>query len=1002
MRFANPIALLWLLLVPFIIVIGWPSHGYNRKREIFSLSVRLILCLSLILALAGLEIADRNRSTSLAVVFVLDVSDSMSAQALSAAQIYIQQALASLGPNDQSALIVFGKEALVEYRMSTRREFTGIKSIPITNHTDLSQAIYLGLALFPPTSASRMVILSDGAINIGNTSDALQIAKSAGVDIQVLPLKSEAGVEVLIRALDVPPRLRQGDQFDLEVTLESTQAGPAQLQAFIDDNLVYTGNIALKTGLQTISIPLTAQKQGFIAFQIRISAPGDTFYQNNRLSTFSQVSGPAKVLIVAPPSGEPLGVGDSTRPDEYTPLKNALEASGFLVEVVSPVMMPSELTLLANYASVVIVDVPARHFTRKQMTSLQIYVRELGGGLVAVGGPTSFGVGGYFRTPLEETLPVDMEIKDEQRRPSLVMIFIIDRSGSMSETSGGPTKLDLAKEAVIRSVELLNPNDQVGVIAFDDAASWVVPVAELGDGVGTKEKVSSIGIGGGTDIMAGVRAMAAIAPDLNAGVKHVILLTDGGADPTGIPELIKDLNARYGITLSTIGVGKDAAPFLPQLATVGGGRYHFAADPSSIPNIYAEETALATRAYIIEEEFYPAVLEDSSILEGIEGFPKAYGYVGTTAKETAQTILESPKEDPILATWRYGLGKSVAFTSDASGRWAKDWLGWKNFPAFWNQVVRYTMSENLPAALDVRVVNDLEQPVLVVDAASTTDSETISGPYLNHYTMYANILSPSGKSQNLQLDQVAPGRYVANFDPQEEGVFLIRINGNSPDPNQAGIGETAGWSMDYSPEYLTIDADPDRLARLALHSGGRIADSDPAKVFAHNLQSPGIYQPIWHFLLALAVFLLPVDIAIRRLALSRSDLHQAMQKLRALRQKKALKPLQRLERTETLSNLFSAKQKASRKPEGKSIEDPERAMPDRKVYPTGVPSDTQQTLSQKILDSVEQDMKESTSMSKGASGFDESKLADKPVAMESVRALLSKKRAQRQQHEKED
>jgi hypothetical protein len=189
---------------------------------------------------------------------------------------------------------------------------------------------------------------------------------------------------------------------------------------------------------------------------------------------------------------------------------------------------------------------------------------------------------------------------------------------------------------------------------------------------------------------------------------------------------------------------------------------------------------------------------------------------------------------------------------------------------------------------------------------------------------------------------------------------------------------------------------------LALHSGGRIADSDPAKVFAHNLQSPGIYQPIWHFLLALAVFLLPVDIAIRRLALSRSDLHQAMQKLRALRQKKALKPLQRLERTETLSNLFSAKQKASRKPEGKSIEDPERAMPDRKVYPTGVPSDTQQTLSQKILDSVEQDMKESTSMSKGASGFDESKLADKPVAMESVRALLSKKRAQRQQHEKED
>jgi len=877
MRFTFPLFISLLLLLPLIAVLGRPSRGFARRREIASLALRLFIVLCLIFSLAGLEIA--RAADELAVVFLIDVSDSMPDLAKAAAVDYVRQALAAMGADDQAAVIVFGGDALVERSMSPARELGPIASIPNTSQTDLSEAIRLALALYPPDAARRMVILSDGAATSGDALESARLAAATGVEIVSVPFVVQPGAEALITDVEAPARLRQGERFDLRLSVRATQAMRAGVRVLAGDEVVYQGATDLERGPsgQSFSIPLTAGEPGFVSYVIQIDPDRDGYYQNNELAAYSQIEGPPKVLLSAPPEGSPMTFGGEPRPDEFSSLLRALEAAGFVIDVARPGELPSELAGLAGYASLVLVDVPARDLNQRQMIAVQSYVRDLGGGLAVVGGPTSYGVGGYFRTPLEDTLPVEMQIKDEQRRPALAIVFIIDHSGSMSETSGGVTKLELAKEAAARSVELLFPTDRVGVIAFDDVASWVVPITDLSDPNRVLSAIGSIRSGGGTDILAGVQAMARVLPDDVASVKHVILLTDGGADPRGIPELVRRLHEENGITLTAVGVGRDAAPFLPQLAQLGGGRYHFAADPGAIPTIFTEETTLAARSYIVEETFFPKQQSASPILSGVTEAPPLHGYVAATAKDAAQTILVSGQDDPILAAWQYGLGKAVAFTSDASGRWARDWIGWDGFPIFWAQAVRYTIGDVSRSALEVRVEQEGEDARLIVDARSE------NGDYLNGYTLQANVVAPDGRVESIKVQQVAPGRYEAMFQPGDQGAYLIGVSAG-PSPSESGaagntLTGTAGWVLSYSPEYRNLESDPDALYRIAAATNGRVASDDPGEAFAHTLPTPNATRPVWQWLLALAALLLPFDVAVRRLAISRADVQRGWMRL---------------------------------------------------------------------------------------------------------------------------
>ena len=914
MALTTPLWLGLLALVPFFVWLGWPSRGPSRGRELFSLGVRLLIVVLLIVSLAGLE--TRSAGDRLAVIFLVDNSDSMSSLAKQVAQQMVREAIQNLAPTDQAGVVVFGGDALVERPLSYSRDLDAFTTKVTPIQTDLAEAIRLGLALLPADAARRLVILSDGQETTGDAFEAAQFAQASGAQIVVIPLVQTTGqADAQVSAVSAPAHLRQGEQFSLKVTVDSTVNQNADVRVWAGDAQAYSGQLSLRKGTNHFELPLTAGAPGFASYRVQISPASDAMYQNNEMATFAQIAGPPKVLLVKNPAPR-----DNV--DESKELMAALTASDMVVQVVTPIDLPSELTTLSEYGSVVLVDVPAGDLSPRQMTALQTYVRDLGGGLVAVGGPSSFGVGGYFRTPLEETLPVEMQIKDQKRRARLTIVFIIDKSGSMSETSGGATKVELAKEAVIRSIDLLSPMDKVGVIAFDEAASWVVPITLLDDPARVKNLVGTIRADGGTDIYAGVKAAAAVLPGDDSAIKHIILLTDGGADPTGIPETVTNMNKNYGITFSTVGVGSDAAAFLPDLAKAGNGLYHFANNPASIPTIFAEETTLATRAYIIEDEFFPQAAQPHPIIQGITSVPKLLGYIGTSAKAAAQTILVSDQQDPILAAWQYGLGKSVAWTSDATGRWAKNWVSWDQFARFWAQAVRYTISDNTANNAAVTVDRSGEK------ADVTVDLQSQAGDYLNGMALYSNVVGPDGLTQTVTLSQVAPGRYTGDFTPSAEGAYLLRVTGADParpgDP-QTTVAQTAGWVLSYSPEYQLASPDSNGLTpgsqllvRLAQVTGGYVLGSTSAgqlafpDLFKHDLKAPAQpARPVWPWLLTLAALLLPLDIAVRRLAVTRHDLRRAWQKLGAwLASRRPYLTPQPAARTEQLSSLLRAKGRA--------------------------------------------------------------------------------------------
>lgn len=858
--------LLWLLLLigPLLALALLAPRRLPAVRFWSSVVLRLLLFVLLVGALTGTQIV--RRVDELTTVFLVDSSDSVSPEDRTRAEAFIQSALSTMREGDKAAIVVFGDNALVERAPSTEQALRRLQSVPVTTRTNIGEAINLGLALLPADTQKRLVLLSDGGENAGDIFSVVALARARNVPIEVVSLSETTNDVVQVSELRAPSTVRKGQNIPLDVVVESSVATAARVRLRSNAGIIEEKQVELKVGRQTIPFSVQAESDGFARYAAEIEVDDDTRAQNNQAAALIDVQGEPRVLLVEGKSGEAAN------------LATALQAAQMNPTVIAPEAMPTNLAELGGYDAVALVNVAAGRLPTSAMKLLPSYVRELGRGLVMVGGDRGYGMGGYNKTPVETALPVNMEVKDKQRRPDVAIVFVIDKSGSMAAchcngpqrdgmNEGGVVKVDIAKEAVIQASALLQSEDQIGVVAFDDVPHWAVNVSKVPSLQEITEAIAPVQPDGQTNVRGGLLAAKEALEKSEAKVKHVILLTDGWSSAGQQTGIANELRAE-GITLSTVAAGGGSAPYLEELAEAGGGRYYPVVNMEDVPQIFVEETVKTIGSYIIEQQFVPTLAGDSPILRGLtdQGWPSLYGYNGTELKDTAQLILQSPEGDPVLAQWQYGLGRSVAWTSDLKGQWGTDLVRWQQFGTFAAQLVAWTVPRQAENELNAQTRIEGTQAIVTAEAKSQ------DGTPLPDAQVTATLVSPDGSSQALPLRQVGPGQFQATIPNPQTGSYLVQVNAqNQGQP----IGQQmVGLVVPYSPEYRQQQSNVALLERIAQETGGKPLET-PAAAFEHNLAAVQRAQEISLPLLLLALLLLPLDIGVRRLSLRRRDFAEA-------------------------------------------------------------------------------------------------------------------------------
>ncbi len=874
--FSDPVWLWLALPAVAIVAIGWlgASRTLPMGRRVVSLVIRLALVACLVLALAGARLA--LPSDRLSVVFLLDASASMLDATSEDLVAWARDSVREMPEGDTAGMVVFGGNALVDRLPSELDELSEPASEPVVGATDVAAAVRLAAAIVPAGSQQRIVLLSDGTDTSGEAEDAIAAASARGIRLDVVTPADESAAEVLVDAVDAAPGARVGETIDLTVRLRSTTTTDATLRLLADGATVATRQLELEPGVTSIPFAVTADEPGFHVFRAVIEATEDRFGQNNAADAYVLVTGEPQVLVAT---------DDAER---ATDLVSSLGVGSLEVTVVPSNGVPSSLATLAGYDAVVLDNVEASDLGDTTMASLQVYVRDLGKGLVMLGGRGSYGAGGYLDTPMEETLPVYMTVRDRERSPDVAMVAVVDKSGSMADChctgdsrdnanpSGtrGFEKVDIAREAILRAAEAMAPTDQLGVVTFDQNAHWAVRTAPidfgaLGNGLGFPAD-------GNTNIYAGLKAAYDDLIENPATLRHIILITDGWSTHGAYDDLLEDMQAA-GITLSTIGTGGGSAGLLERLAEEAGGRYYDAADATTIPDIFLRETIRTAGEQIVEEAFQPIPSASSEILDGLDAgrLPQLLGYNATTAKGSATVSLLTGREDPLLAQWQYGLGRAVAWTSDTRQQWATSWIGTPEFGTLTAQLVAWTLPPQDAEGIDVRF-SPGEDGELNVEVTSFDDA---AGPR-NFYRTVLRLVSPDLEPTQTILEQVGPGRYAGSVRADGQGAYLVRVAQTIEDETGTdAASRTLGIVSPAAEEYRRLGIDADALASYAAAGRGRElplnAEAAENAVWTHDIKASAFPTPIWPWLLLLAILLVPLDVGVRRVALSRADFRRA-------------------------------------------------------------------------------------------------------------------------------
>ena len=859
MEITRPFLLLLLLLLPVL------YYGYRRSlvdlsrtQRIISLCIRIIIVLLLILGVADLQYLKTD--DKLTVMFLTDISDSISEEGLTKSTEFLNEALSSQDGNQQVGIIAFTDQAEIlkgpenDEGTKTSGELTLVDTKQkwldadeeAGDTTNIAQAIETAWSVFPSNANKRIVLISDGIETKGDAVHTGLRGKDFGIQIDTVPIYPSDEPEVMVQRIDAPAQVKQGAPFNLEVIIHSNHEDLAEVRLSKNKFEAAKQEVRLVEGENRVVFTESSEESGTLTYDVICRSTQDTRYDNNRAFGIVSVSGKPKILLI----------DENESQTRY--LSRVLEDAKIRVDVRNGLGVPNELADLQNYELVMFSDVPANRLNDKQMELIRTYVQDLGGGFMMLGSENSFGLGGYYKTPIEEVLPVRTDTEKKKENPSLAMVLVIDKSGSM-----GGIKIELAKEAARATVELLGPRDKIGVIAFDGSPFWITEMHDASDKAFISNQVGSIQASGGTNLYPALQQAYFALTETTAKLKHVIVLSDGHSQPGDWYGIANSMHSER-ITISTVGIGSGAdMNMLGDLAKWGGGREYFTQDPYNVPQIFAKETVTASKSAIIDQPFIPQRIKPTQVLSGIDLdlAPFLLGYVATQPRATAEIFLVSDRGDPVLASWQYGLGKVVAFTSDAKARWASDWLEWPGYGKFWTQLVRDTMRKTTLSNFQAEITKDKGVAHLAIDALSE------NGDFLNELDSDISLIGPDLKKKDLAISQTAPGKYELEFPTKEIGPYFLNIM--QKQSGEIVNTQVTGTVVSYPEEYLVSNANEPLLTQLSSVSNGK-----------YNITAEDAFRPpenpvvlrihLWRPFLITALILLLIDIALRRIDMRRS------------------------------------------------------------------------------------------------------------------------------------
>lgn len=858
MAFQNPTALWLLLLVPlFVLVRRRSKQSVNRGREIAVIALRVLTFAALVFALA--EPVRRQESKDVATYFVVDQSGSIpEGMKKWSLDVVRQAAERRANRNDRAGLILFGEKPVIEESPTPHFELRQIYSTVGPSETDIGSAVRLALSTFPGDAQKRIVLFTDGNETRGDLDAAVQRAAAAGVPIDVVPLRYHYTGEVLLESVTAPRRVQKDEPFQVRTNVVALEETRGKLRIFCDRQPVAEKEVTLAKGDNIFVFTHRLRESGFHLFEAEIVPEKDAIPQNNWAQAYSVIQEEPIVLLA----------GESEQSVRH--LAAALEEEGIRYRVRLAGALPQDLGEWQSYDAIVLADLGAEHLSMEQMEMIESLVKDLGVGFVMVGGEHSFGAGGWLNTPIAKVLPVELDVKQMQVLPNGGVVFVIDHIPCVGDR--------WTKDICIGTLRGMTRWDEFGLL-HGRQPEWVIPLAPAADRTAIEEVINRLTVDRMGPVDAHLEQAVAALSRRPISYRHIVLISNGNANSVPSGRMIGRIREAR-ISMSIVVIEPLTGSHLRELEEIAralGGNFYVVQphEYQRVPHIYLTEAQRVKKGLYFEETFRPRMVQASDILEGISAdeLPPLHGYNVSSRRQPTEVPLVSHHGDPVLAQWHYGVGKAVAFTSDAASRWGRDWLQWAKFRQFWAQVVRWCQRRMPPSPYQMSVQRGREdgRAEVVVDAVDE------HGKFVNFLSISGTVVTPDLKPVPVKLAQVGPGRYRGVFPVEKSGGYVVNLQYEEGGRQYLLRG---GYVPPCNPEYRQLRDNESLLAQIAARTGGRLVRPGTAvDFFERTGQAAYSVDLLWPILLILSACLFPLDVFLRRVMIGFADAARWLRRL---------------------------------------------------------------------------------------------------------------------------